>query len=131
MNHILTFFHILTKPRDNMNAHLTLQARLYDLEESEKKLEVQRPVDGNEEAGALNEHEASAEAEVEEVHVPIEDVKKQTADSDNGDVNEIVGRELRVLEENDKEEEEQESDGDGGHTPGEVWTESPHFLWGP
>jgi hypothetical protein len=119
-----------------MNAHLALQARLHDLEESEKKLEVQKPVDGNEEAGELDEHEASAEAEVESEEHAVDEANSEKGkygrSSDSGEVSECIGRNMGAI----RVEEEPKGDlgrksGDGGHTPGEVWMESPHFLWGP
>jgi hypothetical protein len=139
MNHILSFFHTLSKTRDkDMNAHLTLQARLHDLEESEEKqrkeLEVVRAADANEERGELDECEARAEAEVEREHMLTEDIEKQTADSDGGNVSECTndreGSPVNCPEEEEQSKRNQDSGG-GGHTPGEVWTESPHFLWGP
>jgi hypothetical protein len=115
----------------SMNAHLALQARLHDLEEREKKAEVVRSMDVNEERGELDEHEASAEAEVEVEHMPTDEVRTE---SDSGEVSECMAREQYVIDktitEGASEKKTQQGSGDGGHTPGEVWTESPHFLWG-
>jgi hypothetical protein len=119
MNHLLSFIQTLTNPR-NMNAHL---------EENEKKLAIQRSADANEETGELDEYEASAEAEVETEHMLTRDIGKYTADSDGGDVSECMGGgEMSAVR---YAEQDRRESGDGGHTPGEVWTESPHFLWGP
>ena len=118
----LNILHQLNQAK-NMNAHLGLPAHLHDLEASEKA-EVVRSTDANEENGELDAVEASAEAEVESdegrgtVHSSI--------DSDSGEASQCMFRNIK-----EEKEESGKRSGDGGHTPGEVWTESPHFLWGP
>jgi hypothetical protein len=113
-----------------MNAHLALQARLHDLEESEKEAEAVKSTDANEENGELDAVEASAEAEVESEHIGEETGTMQVR-SDSGEVSECMSRDVKDTGVEKEEDGEGKGRGDGGHTPGEVWTESPHFLWGP
>jgi hypothetical protein len=111
-----------------MNAHLALQARLHDLEECEKKTTILRSADTNEKNSELEAVKASAEAEIESEEVHEENGRGTTeVDSDSGEASPCMSRGTEVH----KEDGEGKESGAGGHTPGEVWTESPHFLWGP
>jgi hypothetical protein len=108
-----------------MDTHLALQARIHDYnsptprkeEEEEGGKEAQTLTDANEEKGDLDIYESSAEAEVQ-VHTGS---NEEESEPTNPNAN------PKAIHTSKKVEQVRES---GGHTAGEVWTESPHFLWG-
>jgi hypothetical protein len=105
-----------------MGTHLALQARIHDyISPTPRRKEggkAQKASDANEEKGDLDTYESSAEAEVQ---IPT-DSDEEESEPTNPNPN------PKAMDTSKKVEQVRES---GGHTAGEVWTESPHFLWGP
>jgi hypothetical protein len=123
----LTLIEKLLSQTKNMNAHLALQARLHDLEENEKAEVLSAGVESEE-----GDEEASVEAEVKSEEVKSDsDDDGRTHEVVEGDSRECMHQDTIATEVQYTESKEAKEQGGGGHTPGEVWTESPHFLWGP
>ena len=134
-----------------MNAHLALQARVHDYEERDKdkanKLEPETELHTDShtsiEEGKLE--GKSVEVHGDETHSACgqDDRARKTSERDEtvvvlggGGERDIVVITIRHVQAAATTVERGTSNGDdkrneGGHTSGEVWTESPHFLWGP
>jgi cell division septation protein DedD len=116
-----------------MDTHLAFQARINDYttptthekKEEAKEEETQKPSDANEEKRDLDTYESSAEAEVEVDEQGEEGIVKEQGERDTNTNTNNMGKAVKPSANVSQVRES------GGHTPGEVWTESPHFLWGP
>ena len=133
-----------------MNAHLALQARVHDYEERDKEkaaeLEPEAEV-------RTDSYTSTEEGRLEGKSVVHEDKRHSASDQAHrarkpserdetvvvlggGGERDIVVITIRHVQAAATTVERGTSNGDdkrneGGHTSGEVWTESPHFLWGP
>lgn len=134
-----------------MNAHLALQARVHDYEERDKEKATELETEAE---LRTDSHTSIEEGKLEEKSVVVHgderhsgsghgDRARTTSERDetvvvmgSGGDRDIVVITIRHVqaaattgEGSTADEDEQQRE--GGHTSGEVWTESPHFLWGP
>ena len=133
-----------------MNAHLALQARVHDYEERDKEkaneLEPEAELDTDSHTSVEEEKlEGKSVVHEDETHSASgqNDRARRTSEKDEtvvvmggGGERDIVVITIRHVQAAATTGEGSTSNGDGkgsegGHTSGEVWTESPHFLWGP
>ena len=133
-----------------MNAHLALQARMHDYEERDKgkaaELETEAELRTDSYIG-IEEGELEEKSVVHEVErhsaSDQDDRAMKTSERDGtvvvmggGGDRDIVVITIRHVQAAATTVEGITSNGhdhrsEGGHISGEVWTESPHFLWGP
>ncbi len=134
-----------------MNAHLALQARVHDYEDRDREktpelepnaerstdssirikeeLAEKEVVDGHEKQSSSGHNDGMKTVSEEE-----DDVAVTSGSSDEDTVavrNENAKDEVAATAAEDSTGRGDDRKSQGGHTPGEVWTESPHFLWGP
>jgi hypothetical protein len=111
--------------KSEMNAHLALHARVLDYEEHEKERHPKMESETNDQASLNTQIQSRKLAETEVVGVN----EVQHADRhDHYTKTASEGDNTAVQEPNPHKDNKRDR---GGHTSGEVWTESPHFLWGP
>jgi hypothetical protein len=134
-----------------MNADLALQARIHDYEERdrEKAQETQSEAKLHPESSTKTEEEkAVADGDEKQAANSHDDLTKTSSESDvtaavGNKVNEDSTTATRLDNTDNKAtapitttvekttERVDDKRNEGGHTPGEAWTETPHFLWGP
>jgi hypothetical protein len=135
-----------------MEAHLALQARVHDYEDRDREKAFERgtEVDLRTDPRIRIKDEDLAEKDVvngnEKQIVSGHDDGMKTVSAEEDDVAVTSGSSdedtvaMRNEDAKDKAAATAVEDStacadngksQGGHTPGEVWTESPHFLWGP
>jgi len=138
-------------PEAEMNGHLALQARVHDYEERDKETanelepEAELHTDSHTSVEEGKLEGKSVVVHEDETHSASgqDDRARMTSEKDEtvvvlggGGERDIVVITIRHVQAAATTAEGITSDGDdnrneGGHTSGEVWTESPHFLWGP
>jgi hypothetical protein len=132
-----------------MNADLALQARIHDYEERdrEKAQETKSEAElGAESSTKTEEEKAVADGDEKQGVNSQDDLTRTCSESDvtaavGININEDNTMATRLDNTDNKapitssvEKPTERVDGkrnEGGHTPGEAWTETPHFLWGP